>query len=571
MNKYSLLLYFFGSIFLSSCSTASWVSNKAATSKKQVTDRRIDQAYLKEQSSYHYLLTELSSLQGKDKQSLLQIKNTLLYDNGSLPLKIREVELFLEHGDLSKGIDRIDVLLQAHPNEPSLLGLKAVVYEALGSYKAAEKIYKVMPKSDEVLFAQVRLAFLQKHFQRVVKLAKKVRFKEERFLSETQYYLAQSLEAQKKWKQAEKVYKNSLNSGVNAELFLLFALADFYKKQKKTKKELGLLLKYKDRVAETYLVLQRLFTIYVEKEETTKALAQAESLLGAGAKGLGFQFQVSLLYIAEKQYKKATTLLEQILLTDPQLDRVQFYLGLMYKETQQFEKAKNTFAKIVIQSAYYQEATQAKYYLLIKEKNGPLLAEQFLKKSLTQKTLTEKTKKSLSYFLVLHYEEQKQFVKALDFAQKMIQVFPNFVDVLNYVAYKWADAGVHLKQAEVLATKAHQLEPNNVFVLDTLGWLFFKKGDYKQAKNYLELAYNKAPFLESAEHLADVYKHFNKLGKASRLYTRALRLAEAQEDKKRLKDKLSLLFVVKLKKKGRVFKAKSSVIESRQPSSVTAK
>lgn len=567
MSKYSLIFYFLGVFPLCACSTTPWTSRTVASKK---VGRIIDNTYLKEQSSYHYLLAELSLLKGTADQSLLQIKNTQLYDNASLSLKVREVELLLEKGSLYKGLDRLDILLQVHLKEPVLLELKAKVYEALKSYKSAEKIYKAMPQSDTVLLAQIRLAFLQKHFRKVIKLARQVRFKQDIFLLETHYYLAQSFEAEGQWRQAQTVYENSLNSQVNVELFLLFAFADFYKNQKKTNKELQLLLKYKERVVESYLVLQRLFSIYIEAEENAKALVQAESLLEAGMKDPGFQFQVSLLFIAEKQYKKAITLLEQIVLIDSNLDRVQFYLGLMYKKTDQVAKAKKTFASIIAQSAYYGEAVKANYYFLVQEKNW-LLAERLLKKAIAQKALAIKIKKDLGYFLVLHYESRKQFSKALDYAQEMVSIFPNFVNALNYVAYKWVDANLHLKRAEVLATKAHKLEPNNPFVIDTLGWLFFKKGEYKQAKNYLELAYSKDPSLEVTEHLADVYKHFNKLAKASRLYTQAFHLAELPRDKKRLKNKLGLLSVSKLKKKNISSKASQSAIESRQPSSVIVK
>lgn len=569
MSKTIRLLYFFGFLCTCSCSTVSWLS-KPLVNKKALANRTIDEAYLKEKSSYHYLLTELFMLNGKANQSLVQVKNTQLYDTGSLALKVREVELLLEKGNLYQGLDQLDILLQVHLNEASLLELKGKIYETLKSYKSAEKIYKTLPKSDSILLAQIRLAFLQQHFHKVISLTKTVRFKKDMFLLKTHYYLAQSFEAIGQPKKAEKVYENSLNSNVNVELFLLFAFADLYKKQKKVNKELQLLLKYKERVAESYLVSQRLFVIYVETEKNAKALAQAESLLEAGVRDLGFQFQVSLLFMAEKQYTKAILLLEQILSVDAKLDRIQFYLGLMYQQTNQAEKAKKIFSNITVQSTYYGEAVKAIYYFLQKDKSW-VLAEELLKKAIAKKTLNTKIKKDLGYFLILHYEGREQFSKALDYAQKMTEVFPNFVNALNYVAYKWIGKNIHLKKAEVLVTKAHKLEPNNPFVIDTLGWLLFKKGEYKQAKNYLELAYSKDPSFEVAEHLGDVYRHFNQLSKANRLYNQALGLAEVLKDKKRLQNKLDLLSLVKVKKKSMSSKVLKPSSKSRQPSSLIVK
>ncbi|MBE8222118.1 MAG: tetratricopeptide repeat protein [Bdellovibrionales bacterium] len=567
MRKINIIFCFLIILPLSACSTSSW-SARSPSSKK--TNRLIDKSYLKEQSSYHYLLAEMSVLNGKHDQSLLQIKNSKLYDNNNLSLKLREVELLLEKGSLYEGLDQLDILLKVHIKEPSLLSLKAKIYEALKSYKSAEKIYKTLYKTDEVLFSQIRLSFLQKHFKKVIKLATTVRFKKDIFLPETHYYLAKSFEKNNQPKQAEKVYKNSLNYKVNAELFLLFSLADFYKKQNNKTNELRLLLKYKDRVSEPYLVQQRLFAIYLESGKNKKAIEHAEILLEEGIKDSSFQFQVSLLFIEEKQYKKAIILLEQILQSDPHLDKVQFYLGLVYKQTEQIEKAKKAFSKIGPKSSYYKEAISAHYWFLAKEKNWKP-AGLLLKNAIAKKEISIKLKKTLMYLLVLHYDEQNKTEQALKSAQKILDIFPNFVDALNYTAYRWAEANINLNKAEALAIKAHKLEPNNAFVIDTLGWVFFKNSKYKQAKNYLELSYSKGPYFENAEHLGDVYKHFNKLKKASLFYSKALHLAKAKDDKNRLKNKLGLLFKTKLKNNSLSIKAKNKIKKIRQPSSVLTK
>lgn len=569
MDRFRRIFFILGFLFTSSCAV---LPKKFSLQVKQnlIKNRIINSRYLAEKSSYHYLLAELSALQAPSDHSLEQMKSAQLYDPDNLDLKVREVELLLAKGDLYKGLDRLDILLSIHVNEVALLELKGRVYEALKSYRAAEKIYIQLPNSDKVVLAQIRLAFLQEHFSKVIVLVKRSYFQDEAFLFEAQYYLAKSFEAKSQFIQAEKIYKNSLNSQIGVEIFTLFALADLYQVQKKNKKEIQLLLKYKSRATEPYLVLQRLFNLYIEQENYAQALVQAERLLEMGVGDVGFQFQVALLFIEVSRHKKAAILLEQILATNPNLDKVQVYLGFVYRQLGQLDKAKGMFALVPVKSFYYGEAVKARYKFLI-DQNLDLQAEQILKEAIEKKALTLALKKDLSYFLVLHYESHQQFSKALEYGKKMIKSFPNYVNALNYVAYKWVDTNIYLPQAEALIIKAHKLEPDNPFVMDTMGWLFFKQGNYKQAQNYLELAYSKDSSLEITEHLGDVYRHFNKLSKASKLYARAFSLADLPVDKKRLQNKIQLISLVKgrgKKNQPNVFKA---IIESRQPSSIIVK
>lgn len=559
MNTYYKIVLFVGILYHCACSV---LPTNQITKPIAKPNRTIDKYYLKEQSSYHYLLAELSVLENKLDQSLLEIKNAQLYDSVDLNLKIREIEMLLVEGHLYKALSWLDNLLQSQAKQADLLELKAKIFELSKSYASAEQIYKQLPKTDKVKLAQIRLAFLQKHFTKTIFLAKKARFKQDSFFIEAQYYLAQSFEQKKQFIKAEKVYTKTLKKHLQVEAFLLFGLAKLYALQKKTNKEIQVLLKYKDRLSEPYLVLQRLFVIYIIKKDNSKALEQAKNLLDAGIKDIDFQFQVSLLYIEAQKYQQASALLKQVLLLDPSLDRAQFYLGLSYQKLGELQNAKNIFSKIKVSSSYYIDAIESNYYLLKQEKKFSLITTMLIK-ALKQKTLSVKIQKQLHYLLILHYQDQQGFAKAIAYAQKTVELLPNFVNGLNYISYQWTVSNRYIKKAEILALKAHKLAPNNAFVMDTLGLILFKKGDYKQAKNYLELAYSKYPSLETAEHLGDVYKYFNKKSQANKLYSQAFSFAKNNLDKIRLKNKIRLLLLNKKVKKA--FKAKN-LIKNRKPS-----
>ena len=65
--------------------------------------------------------------------------------------------------------------------------------------------------------------------------------------------------------------------------------------------------------------------------------------------------------------------------------------------------------------------------------------------------------------------------------------------VLNYLAYVWADRGERLQQALEMLRKAGEARPNNGFIIDSLGWVYYRLGDFDKATEYLERAVTLEP------------------------------------------------------------------------------
>ena len=59
---------------------------------------------------------------------------------------------------------------------------------------------------------------------------------------------------------------------------------------------------------------------------------------------------------------------------------------------------------------------------------------------------------------------------------------------LNYLGYMLGDRGVKLDDALAMVQKAVQLDPQNGAYLDSLGWVYFKMGQYALAEANLRKA-----------------------------------------------------------------------------------
>ena len=107
--------------------------------------------------------------------------------------------------------------------------------------------------------------------------------------------------------------------------------------------------------------------------------------------------------------------------------------------------------------------------------------------------------------------------------KEVLRLNPNHADALNYLGYSYADRGIHLEEALTLVQKAMELKPNAGYITDSLGWIYYKLGDYEKSVVELEKANQLTPDDPTiTEHLADGYAKLNRFDKAIEFYEKAL-------------------------------------------------
>lgn len=104
---------------------------------------------------------------------------------------------------------------------------------------------------------------------------------------------------------------------------------------------------------------------------------------------------------------------------------------------------------------------------------------------------------------------------------------PAHAEALNYLGFMWVDANTNLAEAFDMLKKAHMLAPQSAAITDSVGWAYYRKGDYVIAREYLEQALELDPDLpEILSHLADTYAALGQQAEANKLWRRALTQAE---------------------------------------------
>jgi len=113
---------------------------------------------------------------------------------------------------------------------------------------------------------------------------------------------------------------------------------------------------------------------------------------------------------------------------------------------------------------------------------------------------------------------------------RILDIIPDHSGANNDLGYFWADAGKNLDKAAVMIRKALTNQPNNEAFLDSLGWVYYKQGDFKQAITYLNQAVGmpggREPELLS--HLGDALYRAGKKDEAIDRWSRALDLVPVE-------------------------------------------
>ncbi|MDP6872050.1 MAG: tetratricopeptide repeat protein [Alphaproteobacteria bacterium] len=137
---------------------------------------------------------------------------------------------------------------------------------------------------------------------------------------------------------------------------------------------------------------------------------------------------------------------------------------------------------------------------------------------------------SLLYERGIALERSKQWKAAEADFLRALEFRPNEASVLNYLGYSWIDQGINLDRARKMIEKAVSKRPNDGYVVDSLGWAFFRLGKYAKAVEHLERAVElrpQDPIIN--DHLGDAYWRAGRKLEARFQWSHAIDLGAEEE------------------------------------------
>jgi tetratricopeptide (TPR) repeat protein len=118
----------------------------------------------------------------------------------------------------------------------------------------------------------------------------------------------------------------------------------------------------------------------------------------------------------------------------------------------------------------------------------------------------EKTNWVYYYYRGICEERSKQWSKAEVDMRKALELQPEQPHVLNYLGYSWIDQGINLDEGMRMIKRAVDQRPDDGYIVDSLGWAYYRIGNFEDAVKNLERAIDLKPEDPTInDHLGDAY------------------------------------------------------------------
>ncbi len=150
---------------------------------------------------------------------------------------------------------------------------------------------------------------------------------------------------------------------------------------------------------------------------------------------------------------------------------------------------------------------------------------------------------TMFYFRGIARERTENWPRAEADFLLALELEPEQPFVMNYLAYSWIEKKLHLDRAKEMLVRAVELRPEDGYIVDSLGWVYFRLGEYRKGVTYLERAVELRPQDPVInDHLGDAYWRVGRHQEARFQWRRALSLepeeAEAPVIEKKIDDGL---------------------------------
>jgi tetratricopeptide (TPR) repeat protein len=289
----------------------------------------------------------------------------------------------------------------------------------------------------------------------------------------------------------------------------------------------------------------------VEQERIDDARIEFNQLLQQFPDDDDLRLSLALVCLEGQDWQEASIYLEELIARGNHLDAAHFNLGRAYEERHDPESALTEYGLVgpgneflsaqlrqtdILLSAKRVEAASNRL-AKARERQPDYAIQLYLieTEALTQHQQSERAWQTIQQALLLFpddlnllYTRAMLAEKRNDLAQLetdlrfILSREPNNAMALNALGYTLADRTTRFTEARQLIEQAHQLNPEDAAVLDSLGWVNYRQGHLNEAEALLRQALARFPDAEVAAHLGEVLWVNGKQREARQVWAQAL-------------------------------------------------
>ncbi|WP_084167823.1 tetratricopeptide repeat protein [Pelobacter seleniigenes] len=542
-----------GLFAVSGCSTGNWAWQQ--TSQEQVA-----QPYASEiadpaaKALYAFVEFRLKAAENRWGEALPALERAVFFDPQSDYLKVLLAKTYLHTQKQAQAVTVLTELIERSPENVEARELLGDIYSLEKNYPAAVEQYrKVLELAADNQNVRLRLAMVLSRLDRPEEAIATLEtlLEQQPDANIARLALARFYLNQGKVEQARETYRQVLELDPGQQQ----AIVEYGKLLEKDDPA-GALQLYLDAIAtnpRAAAVRQQLSQYYLDHGQIEEALAQLQELRWQFPDNLQLLGQIGLLQLDLQNWQSAEKEFRNLLQSTTDQDRYRYYLAMALIGQKRIDEASKELLQVPRRSAVYVQARlQLAYLYNDSERRQQAVA------TLEDLLAGGADDPEAYYYLVAFLGEGEDFSKAVDYARQGITKHPHDTrllyqlgvlyekldrrsdavktmeqiltldaehpDALNFLAYDQAETGTDLPLALERAQKAFAKKPSG-YIVDTLGWVYYKMGRYAESRKQLEEATRQHPDDPVInEHLGDLYRAMKLWEQAATVYRRVLEL-----------------------------------------------
>ena len=275
------------------------------------------------------------------------------------------------------------------------------------------------------------------------------------------------------------------------------------------------------------------------------------------------------LYLDLQQYSQAEQHIPSLLTSDKYQSTAHHFKAEIYESRNELDAALSEYQKVYNGELY--NSAQSRIPALLMQQHGLKVAQEWLHQKVTTSKIDAIKAKFISIEAALLLEQKNhkealklyneadaltpnnldiiysraitlqrlnQISKAEDDFRFILKKNANDVNTLNALGYMLASKTNRLDEAKMLINKALALRPDDVMIIDSLGWLHYRQGNIEKAELYLRKAYDENKDPEIASHLIEVLSKKGNKDEALSIFKEMIEQYPNDEQLKRVKQKI---------------------------------
>jgi tetratricopeptide (TPR) repeat protein len=402
------------------------------------------------------LLARIAATEKKYDEALQLLENVFSRDERNVDARVAQSDFWLAKGEGAKAIEELERIDKAFPGIPTVQYRLAQGYlqqnNAPQAAAALDQALARNPDYTEAILLRAQLNVRTGHLPPAISALENL-LKKQPSLKQAQLLLADA-------------YRDSGQLDAAAAIFTGQIKAD-------------------PTASQPYLFLG---LIQQQQKKTAEARQSFEKVLEVEPDNVQAVNQLVALDLEAKDFDSANRRVQQQMEKHPK-DAAAYLLEGKARMAQQQWKEAEAAAKKALELNVNEAAA---YEMLV----SIYLATNRLPEAVRElETVVSKAPRNASALMILALtqEKQKDYPKAREAYEKVLEINPDFVPALNNLSYIYAEHLNQLDKANEMARKARTVAPADPSVADTLGWVLFKRGDYQQALTFLQESADKVP------------------------------------------------------------------------------